>query len=124
MILRYLVAGTLATVMHFTTLIVLVEIFYTPHIIATTIGFIFAIGINYPLQYFWVFKNSSEHQSVFLKYILVTIFTMLINAITFWILLNIANLWYLFSQIASTLIVFSINYTINKSFTFARDNTV
>lgn len=121
MILRYLVAGALATITHFTTLVVLVELLNISPIIATTVGFIFAVGVNYPLQYYWVFNPGSEHQDVFFRYIVVTLCTMLVNAITFWVLLNILNVWYLGSQIASTLTVIAVNYLINKEFTFTRD---
>ena len=118
MILRYLVSGASATIVHFLTLAILVELLYISPIIATTIGFIFAVGVNYPLQYYWVFKNSTEHQSVFFRYIVVTICTMLVNIIVFWFLFDVLNFWYLFAQLFSTILVISLNYIINKKFTF------
>jgi putative flippase GtrA len=116
--IRYLISGGFATIVHYLSLIFLVQVAGINPIISTSIGFILAIFVNYPLQYYWVFEVDARHRKVFYKYILVTFFTFFVNLVVFWLLFSVFQYWYLISQAVSTVVVILLNYTINKKITF------
>lgn len=117
-IIRYLVAGGLAAGAHFFVLVSLVEFANVNPNAASTIGFLIAIAVNYPLQYRWAFFATGKHSIVFKRYIIVTLGGLLVNVTSFFILYSIFGFRYIISQVASTAAVTSINYIINSRYTF------
>lgn len=117
-VFRYLVAGGLATATHFLVLVLLVEWAGADPTLSTTIGFVAAIAVNYPLQYFWTFSATGHHRVVFARYLAVTLAALGLNTLLFWSLVTGIGVWYPLAQAIATSIVVVVNYTINKYFTF------
>lgn len=118
MLFRYLIAGGLATLTHFIVLISLVESFSTNPTFASFVGFIAAVMVNYPIQYYFVFYGVESHFIVFGKYLTVTIVTMMLNLSLFFLLFEVLMVWYILSQIISTIIIIIVNFFLNKLITF------
>ena len=116
--LRYIVSGGLATIVHYAILIYLVEMVNVNPTISTTIGFLAAVAVNYPLQYYWTFSSKTRHDLAFLRYTIVTLMTMLVNITIFWVLVEVLHYWYFMSQVVATFFVIVINYFINSKYTF------
>ena len=90
---------------------------------ATTIGFMVAIVVNYSLQYHWTFASGQDHRVVFRRYVTVTVITALLNTGFFTVLVYWAGIDYLVAQIVSTGFIFMINFQLNKRYCFAPART-
>jgi len=117
---RYLISGAIAATVHFGLLISLVEFLAINPTLASTIGFIAAILVNYNLQYHWTFTSDNKrlHQVVFTRYFLVTLLTLSINTLLFWTMNETMGYQYLFSQVFATGTVLIINFIVNSKYTF------
>ena len=120
---RYFISGGLATLIHFGTLILLIEQFAIYPIIATTAGFFLAVIFNYTAQYYWTFKVKGPHQQFMLRFLIVTAFTLLLNTGLFWLMYDHFQIPYLISQLVATGTVFLLNFFINHFYTFNNRST-
>jgi len=116
---RYIVSGSLATLLHLGVLALLIELWSIHATLATTIGFVVGSILNYLLQYYWAFDNGGPHAKRFSRYCTVSVITMAINSGIFWSLNEGAGIPYLLSQIIVTGIIVLLNYEANRRFTFA-----
>ena len=116
---RYLVSGTMATLLHLGVLTMLVELWSIHATLATTIGFLAASVLNYLMQYYWTFGSGGAHMIRFSRYCTVTGITMGINSGVFWVLNEGVGMPYLISQIVTTGLIVILNYEANRRFTFA-----
>jgi len=135
--LRYLVSGGLATGVHFSALIALIEYQLTTPVQATMIGAACGFLVNYHIQFHWTFKVSGSHRRFFTRYLLISALMFGLNAQIFWlatlpdplVLLDSLpypsqipqpkNIAYWYAQIIATGIVFFCNFLTNHYFTFS-----
>jgi len=135
--LRYLVSGGLATGVHFSVLIALIEYQLTTPVQATMIGAACGFLVNYHIQFHWTFKVSGSHRRFFTRYLLISALMFGLNAQIFWlatlpdplVLLDSLpypsqipqpkNIAYWYAQIIATGIVFFCNFLTNRYFTFS-----
>jgi putative flippase GtrA len=133
---RYLISGGLATAVHFTVLITLLEYHLVSPVQASAIGAFCGFLVNYPMQVAWTFKAKGSHKRFFTRYLMVTLLMFALNAGIFWLaslpksldfLLQLPfpsfieqphHLGYWYAQIIATGIVFFCNFLINHFFTF------
>ena len=120
---RYGVSGSIAVAVWLAVLVIMVEVFKINETIASQIGFICATPINYTLQKVYVFKSSAERGSRFMLYCAITVTTLGINTMLFWLILNYTDLHYTLVQIVTTIIIVFLNYYANRTFTFAERAT-
>ncbi len=116
--IRYFICGGIAMLIHFGTLILLVEEFKIMPIVSTSVGFCIAVIFNYLAQFYWTFKPTGSHKRFIMRFVGVTIITLNINTGLFWFLTEYQNLPYLISQVFATGVVFLLNFVINHHFTF------
>jgi len=134
--LRYLVSGGLATAIHFTVLIVLIDYQLTSPLHASMLGAGVGLLINYQIQFHWTFKATGSHTLIFTRYLVISSIMFGLNAGIFWlattpeclILLNSIpfpasltqpkNMAYWYAQIIATGVVFVCNFLINHHYTF------
>ena len=115
----YGVAGGLATLTHLAVLAALVEALAVPGTWASAIGFACAVPVNYLLQHRYVFRAEGNHRTFFLRYVVVTLGTMVLNTGIFFMLYAILGLFYLLAQIITIGFIVVANFFINMQFTFA-----
>ncbi len=115
---KYFLSGCLALAVHLAVLALLVELFATPAVIATAAGFAVGLVVNYAIQHAWVFGVAGAHERYFVRYVLITIVTFVLNIGLFWVGHHVIGLWYPVAQIVATGIVFILNFGINKLYTF------
>jgi putative flippase GtrA len=120
--IRYFTSGFIATISHLVVLVILVEFCFVNPIVATAIGFIVAIFVNYYCQYHWTFSCSGPFALIFARYLGVTILMLLLSTMLFWILYANLTMPYLVIQTLITSIVFICNFSINRYFTFVYSN--
>jgi putative flippase GtrA len=117
-VVRYVLVGLLAVAVHYAVLNGLVELTPLHKLPASIAGFCVAIPVNYSLQHRWVFRSGSAHAMALPRYIMITAFGLIINAVAFAAMLDL-GVPYLLAQAAAIILVTSFNFMANRSFTFA-----
>ena len=115
---RYCLVGGIAAALHFVVLIALVELTGMLPIMATSIGFILAVILNYFLQYYWTFAADGPHGPKLFRFTCIALFALTINGIVFWFMNTIAGLPYLLSQVVATGLVVIVNFQLNRFLVF------
>lgn len=118
LLLRYAISGGSAALAHLAVLILLVEEFGSNPTLSSAIGFCVAIAVNYTLQYYWTFRADGSHGSTFARYVSVTLLMLVVNTGLFWFINTRIGLGYVIAQAIAILFVFTINFEINRRFTF------
>lgn len=115
---RYSFVGGVSLLMHVSVLIFCIEFLHINDTISSSIGFIFAIFVNYPFQYYYTFKSEVSHKTAFINYIYITILGFFINGAIFHILFYLTTYNYILIQIFVTFVIFLLNFIVNKKVVF------
>lgn len=118
-VFRYLISGGTGALVIFSLLSLLVEVFATPPLVATTISFVIGSLVNYTLQYYWTFQAAGPHKVMLTRYSIVTLITMSLNTALFWAFTEKLGIHYLIAQGLSIGLIIVVNFIINKHYTFA-----
>lgn len=116
----YCIGGGLAVIAHYAVLILLVEFGDVRPLIATTLGFLTAVPINFAFQRALVFGELNAPGRRFARYCTVTAATFLLNGLIFAVLTDALSGRYLMAQILTTGIVLAVNYLANSFWTFRK----
>jgi putative flippase GtrA len=116
--IRYVISGAIASVAHFSLLILLIESISMNATLASAIGFGAAIFVNYSFQYHWTFRADGPHGVLFVRYVIVTLAMLGVNTGIFWFFNVQLDIPYLLAQVVATGIVVLFNFTINFHYTF------
>jgi putative flippase GtrA len=118
---RYMVSGSTAVLVHMLLLFGMVEFMGVHKVFASAVGFTIGSGVNYVLQYSFVFRATCSHFNAVFKYIVVTSAMLGVNSMLFWLLINTFSIWYMPAQAMTISIIFVLNFLLNRSFTFVPD---
>lgn len=116
---RYGFAGGTSVLTHLAVLTALVELASFDKTLASTIGFLCAIPVNYLLQHRFVFFRSGRHGRFFVRYVTVTLAGLCLNAALFLLGIKVFGFHYVATQIAVIGVIFVLNFFVNRSFTFS-----
>jgi len=113
----YLINGCIATAVHYSLLITLVEGFACNPLVASTVGFIFGAITGFSLNRKIVFVNLSNPLVKFLQYLLLTLISGTMNVLLMKALIGLA-IHYIIAQIVATGSVVVFNFAICKLWIF------
>lgn len=111
--------GAIGTAGHYATLILLVQSIQTDPVIASTTGFIVGALINYILNYRITFNSNKRHRETSIKFFSVALLGAVINGAIMSAGINMFDVHYLIIQVTASCIVLAFNFTANKYWTFA-----
>ena len=111
--------GAIGTTGHYATLVLLVHVISTDPVFASTIGFIVGALINYVLNYRITFNSDKQHRETLTKFFSVAVLGAVINGAIMSAGINMFDVHYLIIQVIATCIVLTLNFTANKYWTFA-----
>jgi putative flippase GtrA len=120
---RYCIAGGIAAAAQFVVLAALVEFMAVEPLVASAIGFVIAVLINYVLQYRFTFEATDAHSSALPKFAAIACAGLLLNVCLFWLGNSAAGLPYLLAQVIATGCVVIFNFTLNRRFVFMAQST-
>jgi putative flippase GtrA len=117
---RYFFVGGLAFVTDFAALAFFTEICHFYYIISNTLSFTIGLLVNYFLSIYWVFPNSAfKNKKVeFLLFILIAVIGLLLSDLLLWVLTLYCSLYYLWSKVIVSAIVWLWNFFARKYFLF------
>ena len=116
---RYVMGGGLAFLVHLAVLSFMVEALGQGETLSSAVGFMCAVPVNFLFQYRFVFRSRARMSHAFTKYCVITLATLGLNTLMFWILVTVPQLHYLAAQFFTTATVLFVNFFANRSITFA-----
>jgi putative flippase GtrA len=116
---KYVVAGLVATGTHYVVMVVLIDRFAIPEVVASSIGFIAGACVKYPLNYWAVFGSGERHGVAIPRYVFSLAIAFVLNAVMFAVLLRLLDVHYMVSQVLTTGTVLFVNYLLARYWIFA-----
>jgi len=119
---RALVVGGVAFLIDILILWILTRFFRVHYLISAVCGFSVGVIVNYLMSINWVFTDRSLNSKgiEFTLFSLIGIVGLILNAILMWLLTEKFSVYYLFSRIASGLVIFLVNFLARKILLFSK----
>jgi putative flippase GtrA len=111
-VLRYLISGAIATIVHLSILYLLTEYIILWYMWSASIAFIFGILTSFSLQKWWTYteKTLTTIPTQATLYLLITVCGMIANSFLLYILVEFLDFWYIFGQIIVSALMAIINF--------------
>lgn len=118
-LIKFLAIGFLGMIINLLVFYLLVELIGILYIVGAVISYIAGITNNFFWNKHWTFQSKErKYKEQYIKYLIISISSLVINLIILSILVEIFNLWYMFSQAAAVTIAGLNNFFWNKYWTF------
>src|SRR4051812_35175775 len=118
---KFAVVGVGATLTHFTTLSLLIEVARLPWpTVASAIGSIFGIVTSYLGNYAWTFARNEPHRQFVARFFGTYIFSMATNTVIFYIQVHFLGFYYTVAFLVATAASTLINFGLCKIVVFER----
>ncbi|WHY76790.1 GtrA family protein [Neobacillus sp. WH10] len=118
-VIFYGFVGIIGTIVHFFTLVILVELFGVNPILSSIIGFILTVILSFVLNRKYTFKANSKNQKYLLiKYVIVSINGLMLNSLIMYFTVDILSIHYSFGQMIVVICIPIINFLLNNFWTF------
>jgi putative flippase GtrA len=115
---RYGLVGILGTLVYYTALWLLVEVFHVLVMVSTSIAFILVTIENYLLHYLWTFNSDASHQTAFPRFVLMNIIGFCLNWLIMYVGVHSLVLNYLWVQAVAIVVVVIWNYVLGAVWIF------
>ncbi|HEX7273768.1 MAG TPA: GtrA family protein [Casimicrobiaceae bacterium] len=115
---KYAAAGAAGTAVQYALLFLLVESGVMSAVPASTCGAAAGAIVNYMLNYRYTFRSRRPHTEASLKYLLVSLAGIALNAAVVALGTSVLGLHYLVAQVVATGIVLVIAFATNRAWTF------
>lgn len=119
---RYTFVGGFAFVVDFSGLVLLKEVCGLHYLLAASLAFVAGLLTNYLLSVVWVFdaRTSKNRWMEFLVFALVGVVGLGLTNLFMWLLTDCLQLYYLFSKVVTTLVVYLWNFGGRKYLLFSK----
>lgn len=113
---RYLFVASAAFSVDFGGLVALTELVGLHYLIAATISFCSGVAVNFYISTRWIFRNPklSKRHHEFAATLLIGAIGLGLNNFILWTLTSLAGLFYIFSKLIATCLVFFWNFFARK----------
>ena len=122
---RYGLVSVIALAVDFGCMVLLVELFSMHYLVAATVSFISGLVVNYLLSRAWVFTERKYESRVkeFIIFTGIGIVGLLLNNSIMWLAVERIGIYYIFSKIIATILVFFWNFGLRKMLVFKQVKT-
>ena len=122
---RYGLVSVIALAVDFGCMVLLVELFSIHYLVAATVSFISGLVVNYLLSRAWVFTERKYESRVkeFIIFTSIGIVGLLLNNSIMWLAVEKIGIYYIFSKIIATILVFFWNFGLRKMLVFKEVKT-
>lgn len=115
---KFCVVGFICTSIDFLLLILFVETWHWPVLLANVFSFVISATTSFFLNKYWTFKNKERRFARQMSQFF-TVATMGLGFSTFFLWLFMSfNLWYVIAKAITVVIVVFWNFTVNRKWTF------
>jgi putative flippase GtrA len=116
---RYIIAGAIGFFVDIFLLYLLTEngLYY---LVSATFAFLVGLYVNYLLCIYWIFKRNDKCSKAYeFTFLIVTsTIIMIMNIGLMWLLTDLFELYYLYSKVIATFILFTLNFIIRRYYLF------
>jgi putative flippase GtrA len=115
----YGLVGVIGTLIHFSVLILLVELFQLDPVLSSSIGFIVTVIVSFYLNRRFTFRSKLSKTTVtFIKYTLVSCSGFILNSVIMYISVHILLFHYSIGQAIVVVVLPISNFLLNNYWTF------
>jgi putative flippase GtrA len=115
---NFLWTGMLAAVVHYGTLIFLVERLHTPPTLAALAGYVLGGATSYLLNRRWTFRSNAPHAQAVSKFAVVAFVGFCLTGLCMYVFVDRFKAPYLPAQIVTTLVVLTWSFLAHRKWTF------
>lgn len=115
-VFRFFIMGLLATIVHYSVLLALVELYGIYPVTASGCGAVAGLFVNYFLNYRFTFRSNLPHGKTFSKYFVIAMTGLMLNLGL--MALFTPYVFYFYAQLMATAIVFAWSFLANSLWTF------
>lgn len=115
---KFGVVGSVAALVYFALLYVMVEFLGIPVLIATSVAFVLVTIENYVLHHSWTFESDQRHEAAFPKFMLASTVGFFINWGIMYVGVHLAGIHYLLVQAVAIGAVVLWNFILAASWIF------
>ncbi len=113
--------GVVNTIIHFVVFMLLFETLGVHYLLASTLGFVFAVLNSYWMNSRWTFAELARRDSgEFFRFVTVSVAALLVNFCCMWVLVDLWSLYPPLAQALSILITLLVNFLGNRYWAFAQ----
>ena len=125
-IARFVISGVTAMACNLGILFVLVRFGNVHYLPASVLAFIFSTAASFTLQKFWTFsdRRMSGLHFQFAKYSAVILFSLTVNTLLMYVLVEWFTVWYLVAQVLAGIVVALISYVGYQRLVFVEEKSV
>ena len=116
--IRYIIVGLMGTIIHFSTVIFLVELVHLDPVISSCLGFILTVIVSYLFNRNWTFKSTANWNKQLIKYVVVSCIGFTLNLTIVYITVDILSWYYMYGQLCVIAVIPIVNFTLNNLWTF------
>lgn len=119
--LRSLYAGVAATSVDILVLFLLTHYFHVYYLISAIFGFLSGLAVIYTISIKWIFnKHSLKNRKLeFSIFLVISLVGLILLEFFMWLFTDFFGVYYLFSKILATLLVFTWNFLARKFLLFS-----
>lgn len=116
----YIVAGGIATAVHYAVLIALVELSEFPPAPSAALGTLCGAAVSYLLNRRMAFSGSGTgHVQALPRFMAIALFGAFLNGVLVWLGVQLFGWHYLLAQALATVLVMGLTFQLNRLWTFA-----
>lgn len=116
--IRYLVVGGTGTALHLLVMIAAVELARLSITWGVVLGYLAALLFSFTLNYRWTFGSDRSPYATFVRYTLISLSGLLLNALMVNGLVAFTGIWYLTAQLSVIWVVPITNYLLSRYWAF------
>lgn len=117
--LRFALVGAAATATTYVILIGLVEAWGVNPVVASLVGFMGGIVVNYALNYRFTFRSDKPHQAVAPRFLVVVLVGMVLNGALMYVGIHWLEVHYALAQLFAVAVVLLWSFAANRWWAFA-----
>lgn len=118
LLMRFAISGGLATAVHISLFVVLVEGLLLRPVIASGVAFCVALLVSYGMNYHWTFSVSGRHSIMLPRFAMVAILGLIVNLGITYAVVDVMAGWYGYALVLVVLIVPPLTFLLSRLWVF------
>lgn len=118
-LMKFGIVGVMATIIDFSVLTILTEVFGVNYLTSAAIGFVMSTLFNYIASMRYVFNSRfrpHEKRKELIIFILLSVVGLGLNQFFMWLFVEFFSIFYIFSKVLATVLVMAWNFLSRKIF--------
>jgi putative flippase GtrA len=117
-LLRFAVSGGLATAVHVSVFVTVVEWLGVRAVVAAGVAFVVALLVSYGMNYHWTFSASGPHRVMLPRFVMVAVLGLSMNLGITYAVVDMAGYWYGYALMLIVLIVPLMTFIFSQRWVF------